>query len=428
MSLAGTFSRSLALSVAGAAMGFLGTVVLTRTLGPETFGILAFAMGLMGFASIFTTLGFHHLTVREIPRLEVLGDPGEVAGLVAVAFAAALGASLLAAGVGVLASGPLDANGIGGAELGWLLLVMALATLNTVRQGCVRGVGRPVAGQAPELLVAPGVFLVGVAALAAAGRLATVETALLVMVVSQLAAFAAGFVPFWRHVLAPRLVRPRLRLGRWIAEALKSSLINTGAVLLATTDVVMLGFLSTPAETADYAIAARFGLMMALPVAAMAAAVSHRVAALAAAGDLAGVAATARQSSSLALLMSMAIAAGACAVAPFTEAIFGAGYAGAALCIVTLTLGRALEACIGQPQVVLANAGATGQAAVVLGGVCVLNAGLNLWLVPVYGAIGAASATVLAHLALGALSWLRLRRLLGAPTTPNLAAALGALR
>ena len=153
------------LFAAGAAL--TTTVILGRLLGAAGYGAYALAMGWLGVATLFTTLGFQHFTVRAIPPLVADGKHRTVLGLVifagGVTASLALLAMLLTPAVVAhlrLFSDPAMQSAIVAA--GVLFLPM---TINQVRQGVLRGLGRPLGAQFPELVLQPTLFiaLVGIA-------------------------------------------------------------------------------------------------------------------------------------------------------------------------------------------------------------------------------------------------------------------------
>ena len=58
----------LASQVVSYIIGFFFVMYTARYLGVEGFGILSFALAFTGIFGVFTDLGLHQLTVREVAR------------------------------------------------------------------------------------------------------------------------------------------------------------------------------------------------------------------------------------------------------------------------------------------------------------------------------------------------------------------------
>ena len=58
-------------------VGIFVTVWVARYLGPEQFGILSYAIAIVGLFSAFATLGLDSITVRELVKNETNTKHGE---------------------------------------------------------------------------------------------------------------------------------------------------------------------------------------------------------------------------------------------------------------------------------------------------------------------------------------------------------------
>jgi O-antigen/teichoic acid export membrane protein len=218
-----------------------------------------------------------------------------------------------------------------------------------------------------------------------------------------MATLIVGAAPAWAALRALPRARPSFALGRWLAEAGKSSFLFAAGAVMAATDVMMLGALSSAEQTGLYGVAARFFMLMQLPALAASAAMSHEAARLHAAGDRAALSTLVRGTAARTALAALGLAALCTPIALRPDLVFGAGFAAATAPMLILIWTRAGEAVFGHPGSVIANAGGAGRAGLIVLGGAAVNAGLNAVLIPQFGAVGAACATAAAYLALTAV-------------------------
>ncbi len=399
------FFQSFALRLFGAGAGFLTTVILGRILGAAGFGPYALAMGWLGVATLFTTLGFQHFTVRAIPSLLVGCELHAVTGLVIFALGFTGGLALLA----VLLTAPVVTRfdifpdpAMGSAILAAGLLLVPV-TINQVRQGVLRGLGRPLAAQFPEFVLQPVLFIALIGTTAALGWRLDAVSMIELMLLSTVVCVIVGFGLLASSLRGRFLWPPFFSPLSWLSQAGSSFYLFAASTVMSATDLLMLGHLSNAEETGIYGVAARFYLLMLLPSLATSSTLSHEVSRLYAAGQRGELEATVRQSASYAAAMAIVIGL-ACTLATFhLGTIFGVEFEAAAAPIIILVWSRAVECLLGQPAVVLANTTFVGLAGAVVTGAAVLNVILNALLIPRFGASGAATATAIANVAMSAV-------------------------
>ncbi len=421
------YDQLLLLNLFGAGTGFVTTLVLGRLLGPDGYGAYVFALGWLNLALLVTTLGFHHFMVRALPPLRLEERHGEMRGLLLLAvviaslFALALTwATPLLLDTFTVSDDPTLEQALGAATV--LLLPM---TLNQMRAGLLRGAGRPVAGQAPELALQPVLFLSALVAAWIFGRSLDAVAVLHLLAGAVGLALLAGAVPVIATLRALPAAPIAFRARHWLVEALTSSVVFSALVIMAATDVVVLGALSTAEETGLYGLAARFFTVMQIPVLAAAGVLSHEVARLRATGADVALAAMVRRTAGRTALAAIGLGLLCTPVALAPELLFGPGFAAASTPMLVLIWSRVGEAVFGNPGAVLGNGGHLR----LMGVLVVVSAGLNLCLnvilVPEFGATGAAAATAVAHLLLTLALVFAVRRHFGLLSLPLLQRAGG---
>lgn len=159
---------SFALKGVNTGLMFLATVLLTRLMGAEGYGIYAYAYALITLLAMPAHAGLPDLVMRETARGLVQKRPDVVKGAWHWAGRVVAGLSLVVA----LIAGPFLVAWQGGLSsprgqtMAWALALVPLIALGNLRGASLRGLQRIVAGQLPEFFLRPGLFLLLLGAMA----------------------------------------------------------------------------------------------------------------------------------------------------------------------------------------------------------------------------------------------------------------------
>lgn len=415
----GSYSRILFLRLYAAGASFAITLFLGRLLGSAGFGAYSFAMNWVSIGVLFTTLGFQHFVIRAIPPMVIHNRQAEVSGLILLSalITTLLSFIVILASRRVVFKTAIETDLQLALALGLLLLLPM--TWNQLRTGVLQGLGHPVAGQLPERLVQPSFIFLGVASCWLTGVSLRVNDVLLITLAATLIAFAVGLV-FLVPVIRKVWTRPiDLHPGIWMAGAAKSSLWFAAATVMGATDTVMLGTLSTPSETGLYGVAARFFMLMALPLSAASVLMSQRAAKFYAANDIVALEDIVRKAALRTFLSSILLAILSTLAAFNVVFLFGVGFEGAFLPILILVWSRAAVSVFGEPASALANTAFMGTVSIVVILFAMVNFGMNALLIPEFGANGAATATAISFLLMGLLFAYLVKKRLGIRPYPK---------
>jgi O-antigen/teichoic acid export membrane protein len=431
---------ALAANVAGAALGYGALLVVGRTFDPAAYGSFVFAMGVGGMFGLATTLGLGVAHQRFVAQGRPPDVVAGVAGRLRVLLFAGGAALLLAvAWASLRLRGGFLTDATTPAVLGGALAIQALAMARMVYAETWGGQQR--VGRVESLKLADGaVFL---ALLANAGLLAahlagrwtpvpgvgawwahllgldaplTPAQAALVLVGCAAAGKALALV-----LAAGWAVRDGLAIGPWDRALAREMwrfalpLGFTGAIglVVAYTDVLVLGYYWTAKEVGLYGTAQKLAVLASLAPTAASSVLYPRFAQLVARGEQAKEARTFDESERWVLAAVALVTAGLAALAaPVLHVAVGDAYLGAGPALAWLALATLLYSAqlplqarfIGHGRSrLLLRVGALNAAA---------NVALNLWLVPAgagrpgWGIAGAAVATLLSN----ALAYVALRR------------------
>ena len=360
-------------------------IVLARFLGPEEFGQWAFILSLVVILSTLADGGFQTLTVRDLAP-----SPGKARPYYLKSLSARLVLSILAS-AGLIAWGLI----FGGGQTPWWLYLFGAALLFpdaitragqavlTARERMDLTSGLSLIQAAGTTLLVGGVILLGCG----------LKGSLISLLAINLA--AAGLITL---VLRPYLLNqePEPRsAGRLFIHAFPYGLLALLNILYFRVDVIMLTGLRGAVAAGEYSAALRlFEAGLILP-AALGGALFPVMARQLATGEMNGLLVSYKQAVRLLVIVGLPAAVAATFYSVWVMGLFfGPAYAGSGgilmllgwswiLFFINAPLGNLLAASNLMPKFVPFAAANTG-----------LNIGLNFWLIPAYGAMGAAAATL----------------------------------
>lgn len=375
-------------------VGVVISVWIARALGPDDFGALNWMLALVGLFFATTTMGLNEILVRELVQ-----RPDKAPALIGTALALQFGGALVGMAmtlglVAVLRPGDTEA---------WMLALVVLPTLLMQVSDVLRYHYQALQETRFVVLVSGAAFVV-----------VTVVRVVLLLSGAPMIAFALvttlemglaglGMVMVFAGQSKARgwgLGRLRVEWGRALALLAASwPLVLTGLATLVNMkiDQVMLGQMSDDATVGIYSAAVRLSeLWYFLPLVISGAAFPAIVGVYGKDEAAAGWAWRRLYAS----MLWLGIAAGVMASLLsgwFVPFLFGAAYAGAAP-VLAVHIWAGVAVCVGlvwskwmllegRQQILL----------VVQFGAAILNVGLNLWLIPLMGAMGAAVATLASY-------------------------------
>jgi O-antigen/teichoic acid export membrane protein len=397
MALAGVGARVL-----NAGLVFLTQLIFARAMGVADFGVWAAANTLFLLLSGFATLGLAILPQRFWPAYAAAGDTARLRGLMRFATLAplAIGALFALAGAGgVWLVRDALSPPVAAAALMAMLAIPAQASLDVVEGVALARAWKLLAYGAAFVLrplLVPAIFLGGWLSGAGAGP---GEAMLALAAATWLAAAALLAATLWKLRAelgrGPARMEPRL----WLLAALPVMAVDGVFMLMTSTDILLLTLLKGDAEVGTYAAAARLVALVAFVHGGLTWASGHHFSALHGAGDRAGLAAYAAQTTRWTFLPSVAAGVVAALAAPLVLALFGKGFEAGGWVTAALLLGLLARASVGPAEQLLAMTDNQAAAAYAYAWAFLVNLGLGLVLVPAWGGLGAAASTAVAYAA-----------------------------
>ena len=391
----------LVIQVVAAALSYGSQVLLARWMGPLEFGIYAMAWSLVPPAAAVAAIGLPGAAVRFVPQYLARESPGQLHGLIRRSIALVF------------------AVGIGSVAAGWLILLVARPWLADYHETPIRvallsipflavivlvsdlsrGFGWAGLAFAPVRLVVPGLTILSVFIyLVYVGR----PTALGVLALSAGACVVTAAVHlgcFRRRV--PRTVRgsrPVYRTRLWLRVAIPLLLSDGVFLLLWSCDEVMLGAMTGPEHVAVFHACVKTAGLTLIIFQAVAAFATPRFAALWLDGNTLQLQRFARSVARLMFFPSLGLALGLIVAGPLLLGTFGDVFISGHVVLITLTLGYLAKAATGPVDAYLAVSGHQDAIVLVIAVSAVSNIVLNFLLIPRFGALGAAAASVVSLL------------------------------
>lgn len=398
-------ARVLLLRACTVGPALLLSVGLARLLGTAGFGAYQTAVAWLAVLAVPAGLGVEKLLVQRIAARGTHDGWPEVRGLLVVGFAAVTASALLMTAAGAVLAGFEPELALHGAV--WLGLAnLPVMVLLRMVAATLQGLGYIVPSQIPELVVVPGVSLLGLAvawiAFPTDGPLGlTAGTALGILLVAHLIALGLAMGALWRRLPRAELrVRPTYPIRNWCSTAAPMLVIAGLLVLNARTDIVMLGALEDMDEVGPYSAAVRCAGLIAMVLVSANSALAPAVARHHAAGDKAELQRVLTRTARWVAAVGAAGAAVFVAFGDLVLSVFGPEFVAARPALTILALAQLANVAMCAPGLVLMMTGHVKTAAIGLACGAAINALGNWLLIPHYGGTGAALAT-----AAGTLAW-----------------------
>jgi len=408
---------SLGVKAAQAVLAFAVAATLARLLGPEGYGVYAFALAVLMIIALPAQVGLPHLVVRETAKAQADGDWGLMRGLWrwsnrAVVLASGLALAVVVAVLWLTDHSPRRETLIIGAAL------IPLVALASLRAASLRGLRRVVLGQLPESVIRPFAMLAIVLGATMSGlgaRLSEPQAAMAAYVAAAVTAFVVGSAMLHRFRPAEMAgAAPRTEPAEWRRAVLPLAMIAGLQLVNNQADIIVLGIFRSDEEVGIYRAVFQMALLVVFGLQAMNQMLQPHFARLYRQGDMARlqrlVTISARAILALALppVLAFVVFGG-----ELLAWIFGDAYRAGETALAILAVGQLGKAAMGA-SLSLLNMTGNERVTARLGVVAVLvNIVLNFILVPLYGGAGAAVATSFSFLIWNALTTLWMRKTIG---------------
>lgn len=410
----GGFSSKLV----GAALTFLGSILIARQLGPQNFGVYSLVLSLSGVAGLVISFGLPALLVRDVSSSVIKQQWDEVKGLLFGSYQCA------AIVFFVLIVLVVFAMSLFGNERYWLLGAIGLVYagvvgVNQIRGGFLRGLHLVVLADIPDLLVRPGMLVLFVSGLTLTGVAWNPNIAIMTQLVAAISSLLLGVILVVRYVPRELLdATPKRPDGKqWLSNAPTFLVVTLLSAVEQQMPLYLLGWILSSREAGLYQVAAQLVNLVAFGLLAVNMSLQPRISVAWTQQNFAVAQQLMRTSVRLGTLVALIGGGLLFFFADSVLAIFGGGYIEAASVLRVLVVGQMINALAGSCGVMLMMSGHQREAVVgllfaVL--VCVL---LGSVCIPIFSLMGAVIAAVGSLLTWNLYMSVRAFQLTGVDTT-----------
>ena len=415
---------ALILKILNIVLALSASIVLTRTLGAEQFGVYTFIFSIIVLLMVPAQFGMTTLVVRETAKAEAEENWGLLRGLwrwtSSTAMATSIVIMLLCAvyvkgfATHIYAATSTDA-------FLYALIAIPFIALSSLRGAALQGLRKIVQGQLPESILRPLLLIIILLTVVLfSPKTISAKDAVLVNVASTVIAFAVGAWLLRREKPRQLLLKPQpqYKSKAWLKSILPLSLLEGVGIINVQTDIVMLGLLGTTVDVGLYRVASQGAMITTLGLTAVAMAVMPFFTRFYAQGDLIKLSRTAVISARASMLLAVPAALVFIFYGDSVLTLaFGQDFAKGYAVLVILTVVQLINAMFGTSGRLLNMTGHEQDTLKGMAAAAVCNVLLNFMLIPLYGAEGAAWATGSSILLRNIILWSMVYHRLGIDTS-----------
>jgi O-antigen/teichoic acid export membrane protein len=411
---------------AGAAASFIAQMILARTLQPTRYGVYTYLLAWVNVAILLGKLEFDTAAIRFVATYDGQRQHGLLHGFLRHAWRLVGGTAtivaLLAASAAWLLRGRLPA---GMAAAVWAaFLLVPLSAMLAFSSSVLQGLRRVPQAQLPQLVLRPALFGIGIL-LAGSGLGFELAAREAVALNTGATAVALGVSLFLlaRAVPASALTAaPAFETAKWMSAVRGFMVIAVAQLVLSQqADVLVVGTLLGPRDAGLYSVASQLSALIGLAANGVFFVVLPVISDLHARGRGAELQHLVVRTVQACATVTIPVAAVLCVAGPFVLRWYGAAFVDAYPVLLVLSAVQLAANTIGGLSgFLLIASGHEWQASRVVVGTALLNVALTFVLTPLFGILGAATATAVAGLTrVGLMRW-HASRYLGVAVLPYL--------
>jgi O-antigen/teichoic acid export membrane protein len=387
---------ALAVFVVGAGLSCVAQLVIARIIGPDSYGVYAYALAWVTLLGYLSTLGFHVSLLRFVPAYQAREEWALVRGVIQYSQRGAMGIAVTIVLIGFCGIVALRGSLRPELALTFLLGIASVPflTLHLIGASVIRALGGIIAALAPERIVRDGLLLAIVAAVfwgnfyrldATLAMGATLLSWIVVLGLDRI---------FLRRLRPPALehAKAKYTAGDWWRPTLPLTVMMIADNLMSRSAIIALGLVGHTRDAGIFALAFNMAALISLPRMAVATAFAPTVSALFAKGDRAGLQSLSAKATCLSLLGSACAAVALLLLARPLLSWFGRDFVAGVPIVTILVLGHVFAAACGPQQHLITMTGHERAGAAILA-VCAASSFIGcVAMIDSFGMTGAAFA------------------------------------
>ena len=387
---------SMAVRVAGMALGFGSHILLSRALGASAYGSYVIALGWVMILAVVTRLGLDNVALRFATNYREEGRAGDFRGFKQFSLLSILAISCLIAIIGFAAKllGVSLLKNVSLAMLAWTALLTATLAFLGWYAVLMRTAHQIFLGQAYEQLLRPALLVSAVGAMLLAGQRLSAPGAMALTFGSALVALVGIALHSRRYFAAMRSEKARfVEYRAWLSMGWVLLMMAIAQEAINQFEIILLGVMATATDAAHFSAAARLASFVPFALAGIAAVSGPMIASAHRRADQADLARIARIAARFSLAFGVVIAVVLILFGRAMLAAFGPTFVVAYPSMLVLLIGGLINAGTGTVGYMLALTAHHGLALRIILGGLLLSAVANLFLIPLLGILGSAIAS-----------------------------------
>lgn len=385
------------IQITAAALSFASQVLLARWMGVFEFGVYVFAWSLVLPTAASAPLGLSSAATRFVPQYLSQEKFGLLRGLLrrSSMIGLSVASGILVCGWLVLDQTDLGLDDVYQWPLRLALLCLPPLAVVAVLSGASRGFSWAKLMYVPQLIMIPGLLLAGVGLFTLIqGPPSASATLSIAIVVCMGTAMTHWFV--FRRALPATMssTAPTYDTRLWIRVALPLFLSDGIFLILWNVDTVMLGAMLSPEDVSVYHASVRTAGLTLMVFNVVTAFAAPRFAALLVDTDLPSRQSFARSIARWMFWPTLFVVAVVMLLGKYALAIFGSEFTVGQPALLILAAGYLLQSVTGPVSAYLAVSNNQDSVVVINASAAVSNIVLNLFLIPLWGVVGAAVSSV----------------------------------
>ncbi len=404
-------------TIVGRALNFAAQVLLSNTLGLAAFGAFTLGQSLLSFLTSFSQAGLHQATTRYLAMGRANNQPGVIRGVMRFAAPRVILTSL-ALGLGlVVFREPIAAWLFRKPEIApvlfWVGIILPFLCVMNWLGFALRGFRAVKAEAVLKDVVHPVLFIV-LCFCALAFSTLSLQATWWAFLASTALAMLYGGVRIYRHVRATPRAKKNGSLGKEIRRFALPIWVNRLFVaLMSQSDRLLIGAFSSIAQVGMYHAAYRLAMFQTMAMTSFVPMFSTAIAEAFARDERQNIVHYYRMVVRWSLLVTLPVCLICVSFAAELLQLFGKEFQAGVPILMLVTAASFVDAAVGPAGQILQMIGRERSGLALVMVAAILSVGMNLLLIPTWGAIGAAMGTTIGIMVLNFGRVIALRRFLG---------------
>ncbi len=378
--------------VVGMAATFAVSIILGRTIGPEGLGIINLSNRIVAIVLIFATVGMNNVVLKEVAIGFEKQDWQHVANTIFSAFRINIPLALLFSGLMVLVSPWLIENVFHEPDLKIPLIisltVVVFQITSRIFASGVNGFRKIWQSSLVNDTLSAMIVAIGLNAMIIFGiKITVINVAILYATARILVTISIG--SYWKKLFKFN-GKKRSNAAGMLKVGIPLLIFSSSNLIATNADTIMLGWLSNVKEVGLYSVGIRLGLLTNFLLLVTNSNLAPKIASLFATGKILELERMIQKVTGGLIVLSVVSILIFILFGKYILSIWGTEFTKSYAILVIISLGQFINIGTGATGVILMMTGFEKLLGKITLLSAVINVGLNFWLIPIYGGIGAA--------------------------------------